>query len=204
MEIGRKIYYELATGNVIQDTGERSGDVIQTTIEQDFVSYISLQERLPNSVGCIQLEYGQYANEFLLYSLRINPTTLELIWIPRNNGTIEDAKTQKIKQLNEFCNAAILTGFTSNALGTQHSYDFDYDAQINLGGMLNAITAGLISEQSVTWKASGLPQPHTFAQFKEVFGAGLTHKNTNIGKYWALKAQVEAATIPEEVEAVRW
>ncbi|NQX68075.1 hypothetical protein HQN90_18280 [Paenibacillus alba] len=203
IQIGRKIYFEKATGNVLVDTGERSGDVIQTTLEQDFASYTVLNGRVPESVGCTQLEYGQYANEFMQYLLRINPTTKELIWTPQNNGTIEDAKTQKIKQLNEFCNAAILAGFTSNALGTQHSYDFDYDAQINLGDMLNAITAGVVSEP-VIWKASGLPQAHTFAQFKEVFGEGLTHKNTNIGKYWVLKAQVEAATTSEEIEAVKW
>lgn len=64
MQIGRKIYYELATGNLIIDTGERSGNVIETTIEQDFAAYAALAERVPATVGMLQLEYGQYAQDF--------------------------------------------------------------------------------------------------------------------------------------------
>jgi len=65
MQIGRKIYYDLATGNVIQDTGERSGSVFETTTAQDFVAYASLAERVPETVGCMQLEYGEYAQDFM-------------------------------------------------------------------------------------------------------------------------------------------
>ncbi|KQX69218.1 DUF4376 domain-containing protein [Paenibacillus sp. Root444D2] len=137
------------------------------------------------------------------YQLSIDPVTENLIWTPRSDGSLEDVKIQKIKQLNIFCNIAILAGFTSDALGSSNTYDFDIDAQINLGGMLNAITAGLVSEP-VIWKASGQPQAHTFVQFKTVFGAGLAHKNINIGKYWTLKAQVEAATTTEQVNAIVW
>lgn len=109
----------------------------------------------------------------------------------------------KLAELNAACNAAILAGFTSDALGSPHTYDFDYDAQINLGGMLNAITAGLVSEP-VMWKASGIPQPHTFEKFKAVFSAGLAHKNANISKFWTLKAAVLAAESAEEIEAIIW
>lgn len=62
--IGRKIYYELATGNVIVDTGERSGSVVATTIEQDFAAYAALAERVPETVGMIELDYGEYAQDF--------------------------------------------------------------------------------------------------------------------------------------------
>lgn len=64
MNIGRKIYYELSTGNIIQDTGERSGNVIETSIEQDFASYAALAERAPETVGVIKLPYGEYAQDF--------------------------------------------------------------------------------------------------------------------------------------------
>lgn len=64
MQIGKRIYYDLATGNVIVDTGERSGSVVETTVEQDFESYAALAERLPSTVGCLQLEYGDYAQDF--------------------------------------------------------------------------------------------------------------------------------------------
>lgn len=65
MNIGRKIYYDKATGNLIQNTGERSGDVTETTVEQDFLTYRALAERKPDTVGMIELEYGQYAQDFM-------------------------------------------------------------------------------------------------------------------------------------------
>ncbi|MCQ4363023.1 hypothetical protein KQR54_18160 [Mycobacterium gordonae] len=64
MQIGRRIYYELSTGNVIVNTGERSGSVVETTQEQDFTAYAALAERVPSTVGVIELAYGQYAQDF--------------------------------------------------------------------------------------------------------------------------------------------
>jgi hypothetical protein len=64
LNIGRKIYYEKATGNILVDTGERSGDVVETTQEQDFAAYVLLAERVPETVGLIKLDYGQYAQDF--------------------------------------------------------------------------------------------------------------------------------------------
>ncbi|MFC3802727.1 hypothetical protein [Cohnella sp. GCM10012308] len=65
MQIGRKIYYDKAAGNVIQDTGERSGEVIETTVEQDFEVYLALKDRDPETVGMFQLEYGEFAQDFI-------------------------------------------------------------------------------------------------------------------------------------------
>lgn len=64
MNIGAKIYYDKFTGNVIVNTGERSGNVIETTTEQDFAVYSELSERVPDTVGMIQLGYGDYASDF--------------------------------------------------------------------------------------------------------------------------------------------
>ncbi|MDE3837946.1 hypothetical protein C0966_00805 [Bacillus methanolicus] len=77
--IGRKIYYDKSTGNVILDTGEMIGAVVETTIEQDFETYEALKERVRDTVGVIQLEYGQYAADFAQCNgYRVNPQTLEL------------------------------------------------------------------------------------------------------------------------------
>lgn len=79
MEIGMKIYYELATGNVILNTGERTGSVVPTTREQDFESFRALKERVPETVGVIELEYGQHRQDFTTASgYRVNPETEEL------------------------------------------------------------------------------------------------------------------------------
>ncbi|MDF2925877.1 MAG: hypothetical protein K0R57_4791 [Paenibacillaceae bacterium] len=65
MRIGRRIYYELESGCIIQDTGERSGSVIETTVEQDYRIYAALIARVPETVGMLQLEYGEYAEDFM-------------------------------------------------------------------------------------------------------------------------------------------
>src|SRR5205085_1546952 len=70
-------------------------------------------------------------------------------WAPASQLT---SKQVKIDELNAACNDEILAGFTSSALGTANSYDFDYEAQTNLGGMLNAITAGIITTEPISWK----------------------------------------------------
>ncbi|CDX01311.1 Hypothetical protein DPCES_1424 [Desulfitobacterium hafniense] len=79
MKIGRKIYYDLQTGNIIVNTGDRQGSVIPTTIEQDVLSYTSLSERNRDTFDYIELEYGQYSQDFAeCNGYRVNPVTLEL------------------------------------------------------------------------------------------------------------------------------
>jgi len=64
MDVGRRVYYDKATGNVIQFTGTMTGDVRVPTVELDFHSYKSLAERVPETVGVILLEYGDYEEDF--------------------------------------------------------------------------------------------------------------------------------------------
>lgn len=79
MQIGRRIYYDKSNGNVIVDTGERSGAVVETTVEQDFLAYADLSERVPESVGYIELEYGQFAQDFIeCNGYRVNPDTKKI------------------------------------------------------------------------------------------------------------------------------
>lgn len=78
-KVGRKVYYDNLSGEVIVDTGQRSGDVRETTQEEDFSTYKSLNERIPETVGMLQLEYGQYAQDFAeCNGYRVNLETLEL------------------------------------------------------------------------------------------------------------------------------
>jgi hypothetical protein len=79
MQIGRRIYYEKSTGNVILDTEERSGNVRETTVDEDFENYVVLAQRVRETVGYIELEYGQYAEDFAVCNgYRVNPETLEI------------------------------------------------------------------------------------------------------------------------------
>lgn len=79
MEIGRKIYYDKSNGNVIFDSGESVGAVTPLTVEQDILTYTALSERNRDSFDVLELEYGQYAQDFAECSgYRVNPQTKEL------------------------------------------------------------------------------------------------------------------------------
>ena len=75
-----KIYYELATGNVILEIGEREGSVIETSLDQDFQSYVGLSQRVPSTVGVIQLTYGQHKDKFGVYYYSVDITTNAIVW----------------------------------------------------------------------------------------------------------------------------
>ena len=80
--IGRKIYYELTTGDVVLITEEKQGlNAVNTTREQDFQMYSPLQVRSPETIGMIQLEYGQHAAEFMsARSVKVDIDTEELLF----------------------------------------------------------------------------------------------------------------------------
>lgn len=80
MQIGRKIYYEKSTGNVILDTSEREGSVVGTTTEQDFASYVALSQRVPETVGVIQRPFGQDREKFGIYAYHVDPVAEAIIW----------------------------------------------------------------------------------------------------------------------------
>ncbi|MCY9770675.1 hypothetical protein M5X06_28260, partial [Paenibacillus alvei] len=79
MEIGRRIYFDIVTGEKLVNTGERKLNVFETTIEHDVAVYKELSERNRDSFDYIQLEYGQYAKDFdSCISYRVNPSTKQL------------------------------------------------------------------------------------------------------------------------------
>lgn len=78
-KIGRKLFFDLTTGNVIVDTGERMGSVVSTTIERDIEVYKELSERNRKTFDVLELEYGAYAQDFATCTdYRINLETMEL------------------------------------------------------------------------------------------------------------------------------
>lgn len=82
MQIGMKIYYDKATGNVIHNTGEYVGrGYVETTEDQDFASIKELAQRVRETVGVIKLQYGQHSREFAQCdSYRVDPETGTLVF----------------------------------------------------------------------------------------------------------------------------
>lgn len=204
MEIGRRIYYEKSTGNVLVETGERSGFVVETSVEEDFATYVSLSERVPSAIGCIQLKYGQFSEEFIHFQLRIDTETENLIWTPRSDGTLDDAKIKKLKQLAQMRDTQISTSFQSLALGTLHTYNFSSSAQSDFRGkgLLLSLNPSI---SSVMWATleNGFVQ-HSREQFIQVITDGGAHEETLKFKYFQLENQVNSSTTIESVNAITW
>lgn len=75
-QIGRKIFYDVSTGDVLVNTGEKVGNVIETTLEQDIQSYSILTERTRHSFDVLDLPFGAYSQDFAeCNDIRINPNT---------------------------------------------------------------------------------------------------------------------------------
>lgn len=64
MNIGRKLFYDLQTGDVIFDTGERSGNVVELTDDEWIERIEALNVRVRDTFGTIELDYGDFAQDF--------------------------------------------------------------------------------------------------------------------------------------------
>lgn len=83
MDVGRTLYYDKTSGNVLVDTGERQGAVIETTEDNDFSVYPPLQGVSQSSVGILRLSFGEYATEYQTgYITDVNPTTQAVVFTP--------------------------------------------------------------------------------------------------------------------------
>lgn len=103
MEIGSRIYFEINTGEVIQLVGERRGSsVVPTTVEQDIFNYKSLNERNRESYGYIELNYGQFAQDFAACNgYRVNPETQQIEFSYPDPNEIEPQVPVYITPLSE-------------------------------------------------------------------------------------------------------
>ncbi|GAA4704079.1 DUF4376 domain-containing protein [Brevibacillus fulvus] len=201
--IGRKIYFDKLTGNVLIDTGERAGFVVETTQEQDFKTYTALDERNPDTVGCLQLEYGQDSDKFAQYRYRVDPDNQTIIWdLTPPTAPLEQVKTAKIDFLNNECFKAIYAGFISASTGHTFRFNEEDQANFNQQSTLFLLKPDLAETQWKTEDAGIVTL--TRDQFIEVVFEAGQHKQQQIGKYWTLKAQVEAATTKEEVDSINW
>jgi hypothetical protein len=97
--VGRKIYYDKLTGNVLVDTGEMSGDVRETTIEEDFAVYTVLSGRNPSTVGCLRIPYGQDRDKFARYAYHVDPATEKIVWDLTPPQQEEERRKQTLEQI---------------------------------------------------------------------------------------------------------
>lgn len=92
-QIGSKIYYLISNGNVILNTGDMMGCVVETSIDEDYNNYTDLNKYAKDSIGCIKLEYGELgklleehkANSFKV-DISSQPHKLVFEWIDYDTG----------------------------------------------------------------------------------------------------------------------
>lgn len=93
LKLGTKIYYLISNGNVILDTGDMMGCVVETSFDEDYNNYTDLSKYAKDSIGCLKLEYGELgklleehkANSFKV-DISSQPHKLIFEWIDYDTG----------------------------------------------------------------------------------------------------------------------
>ncbi|CAJ0701520.1 hypothetical protein LMG19089_02860 [Ralstonia edaphis] len=124
--------------------------------------------------------------------------------------TLEQAKAAQADVVSAACQAAILAGFTSSALGSAHTYPAQLVDQQNLSAsVLASVMPGLASgwttpfwcaDSSGNWSYAD----HTAAQIQRVGQDGKAAILAAIEKKVGLVAQINAATSVSAVQAITW
>ena len=77
--VKRKVYFDNRNGSILAITAEGTTGVRDTTELEDIQAYTSVTERNRNTFDVIELEYGEYAQEFAESNgRRVNPETKKL------------------------------------------------------------------------------------------------------------------------------
>lgn len=216
-QIGRKIYFEKSTGNILVDTGEMQGNVVETTIDQDFQSYTVLQGRIKDSVGIIQLDYGQLTDKFLSctgYSVDITKNPIDASAIVFSfvtpEASLEQVKQAKCDELENDCTKVKDGGFKSSCLGNEKTFDSSPENRTLIMGL--AMKASLIAngvtlpDSTLDWKAADEPICYAWTpQQMIILGVDLSTFMTNTIKHKEqLQQYVNTLTTAEEVQKVTW
>lgn len=170
-QIGTKIYYCNLTGNVIKIIGDMQGYVKETSVEEDFLIYEELKERSKESVGLIQLEYGEYAilskdstgvmvdldTKELIFTYEEMPQPpAEPTWEEVVNNKISTLEKENIKFKKDQSEQDIMIQSTQDAVDFILLGEMPMELKnINLGGksMANYIALRIIQKGEVSEKA---------------------------------------------------
>lgn len=92
MNVGRRLYFDRVTGELIVDVGERSGDVLPHDVNRDFALLPELKGKLLDDVVYTDLEFGDRKEEFTqMHKITLDVTTLSLQIQPRIRISIDKA-----------------------------------------------------------------------------------------------------------------
>lgn len=106
MKIGRMIFYDSLTGDVLIDTGEIVGSAVKKTVDQQIATYKKLSDRNRDTFEYIELDFGAYSQDFTEcngYRVNVKTKMLEFSYPDPNEPTLEqpyqESLSGKVKQL---------------------------------------------------------------------------------------------------------
>lgn len=124
--------------------------------------------------------------------------------------SLDAIKEQRVSDLRSACEAVIVGGFASDALGETHTYPSDIKAQINLMG---SVTDSLMPNLPADWstpfwvcdaQGNWKWEAHTASQIQHAGRNGKAAVVAAQTKLGELTAAVEAAKTKKAVEAIIW
>ena len=98
-----KVYYEVATGEVLLRTGEMEGAVVENTKEQDIQAYPELKGKTIEEIDFIELTYGTLIGTFTnvkSYSVNVETKALECVYYTKDDINAQKAEQQAQEALN--------------------------------------------------------------------------------------------------------
>lgn len=121
-------------------------------------------------------------------------------------------KRNKIIDLSNSCEKAIIGGFISNALGDEHLYDSEEVDQINLIGAVASTgpTPEFPNGYSIYYATRDISTniksyiEHSYAQLRKVMDDGAQFKLNHLQRFHLLRTQVEVAVDEEQINAIIW
>ena len=126
---------------------------------------------------------------------------------PTAEELLVQARTMQTAKLSTGCAEALITGFTSSALGVALTYPSQDNDQRNLQSAVSAAATASPGWTIPLWCTDGDHwsfTSHTAAQLQQVNADWLAHRVAAQQKYADLIAQINAATSVEEVQAIHW
>lgn len=151
---------------------------------------------------CIAIEGGQpFLDMLSLEHGRMIDLNNKVSISTKFNPPIDRVKTEKLVELSQACETAIISGFESSALGTAHTYQSDRDDQLNLVGMVTANVDDYFKcFDGNTWDY----RLHTASQLHQVLIDGKDQKLAHLQRFATLKGQLDLAVSEAEVSAIVW
>lgn len=132
-------------------------------------------------------------------------------WLAADPGpSLDDVKATQVQSISQACEAAIVAGFESSALGEPHTYPCKLTDQANLQASVSMAREPGLPDG---WRAPFWCQDaqgvwnyrlHTATEIRQVGVDGYSATLAKLQRKGVLEAQIRAASTAEEALAVSW